>query len=126
MPLSHKATMLLQVLVGHLDNVRPGRPQTYPTYGQVAVALGYHNIQGPIGRFLQPRGLTELATWTMLNNHPGITGLIVLQAGHIPGEGYFELFNKRDAPDMYQWWEEEIRRSIAYNWVPYITHDARL
>jgi hypothetical protein len=114
--LSLNAKALLKVLAGYLTAARPGRPQTYPTYKQVAADLGFHNITMPIGQFLQPRGLDELAEWTKSFNLPAITGLIVLQDQLVPGAGYFDLFNKSGAPDMYDWWSEEIRKSKVYDW----------
>jgi hypothetical protein len=118
--LSNDAKALLAVLVRYLDGARPGQPQTYPTYSQVAADLGFHNIQGPIGRFLQPNGLNELAEWTRQYSIPAITGLMVLKGELVPGEGYFDLFNKNGAPDMYRWWEEEIRKSKNYDWGPHL------
>ncbi|MFU8778849.1 MAG: hypothetical protein ACNA7M_14475 [Roseovarius sp.] len=116
MPLSNNAQALLMVLIGYLDKARPGHPQTYPTYRQVAADLGFHNITMPIGRFLQPRGLDELAEWTKANNIPAITGLIVLQDERVPGLGYFELYGKANSPDMYDWWAEEIKKSKTHDW----------
>lgn len=118
--LSSNAKALLGVLVRYLDVARPGHPQTYPTYSRVAADLGFHDVSGPIGRFLQPRGLDELAEWTKEYRIPAITGLIVLQGELVPGDGYFDLFNKNGAPDMFSWWEEEIRKSKAYDWHPHL------
>lgn len=120
MPISPNAKNLLRVLVGYLATARPGQPQTYPTYGQIAADLGFRNINMPIGGFLQRNGgLSELAQWTRENKHPAITGLIVLQDRLEPGQGYFELFNKANALDRYEWWEEEIRKSQEYVWTSY-------
>jgi hypothetical protein len=120
MPLSPNAQILLRVLVRYLETARPGRPQTYPTYRQIASDLGFRNINMPIGQFLQPKGLTELAQWTRDHNHPAITGLIVLQDRLEPGQGFFELFKKAGAPDQYAWWEEEIRKSQKYDWTTHL------
>lgn len=120
MLLTKNAKALLKVLVGYLETARPGHPQTYPTYKKVAGDLGFHNITMPIGQFLQPRGLDELAAWTKDSNIPAVTGLIVLQDQLVPGAGYFDLFNKSEAPDMYDWWEEEIRKSKDYDWRPHL------
>ncbi len=110
------AKALLKVLVGHLDAARPGHPQTYPTYKQVAADLGFHNISGPIGLFLQKWGLDDLAEWTKRFGVPAITGLIVLQDERVPGSGYFALFGKSGTSDMYDWWADEIRKSKDYDW----------
>jgi hypothetical protein len=104
MKLNEDAKALLKVLVGYLDAAHPGHPQTYPTYKKIAADLGFHNVNGPIGQFLQRRGLDELAEWTKAFNIPAITGLIVSQSDRLPGSGYFVLFGKSGAPDMYPWW----------------------
>ena len=120
MLLTKNAKALLKVLVNYLDTARPGHPQTYPTYKQVAADLGFHNISGRIGLFLQPRGLDELAEWTKRFGVPAITGLIVLQEELVPGEGYFDLFGKSGTSDMYDWWKEEIQKSKEYDWRPHL------
>ena len=120
MRLTNDAKKLLDVLLPYLDAARPGHPQTYPTYKQVAADLGFHNISGPIGLFLQKRGLDDLAEWTKRFGVPAITGLIVLQDERVPGSGYFALFGKSGTSDMYDWWKEEIQKSKEYDWRPHL------
>lgn len=112
--LDYQGKRLLDLLVGHFSNVKPGKPETYITYKEVHDRLNLSLNGDTYGTSLQHQGLNSLADWTAHKKFPGITGLIVKQNDRMPGNGYFELFNKQNTD--FQWWENEIRKSIAFDW----------
>jgi hypothetical protein len=118
--LSLQAKRLLKILIRCLNDARPGHPETYPTYSEIASRLGLVNIRGPIGAYLQGRGLTELAEWTHFWMHPAITGLIVNKDSREPGDGFFRLFDKLGTEDQFYWWNNEIEEAKVYNWFEYL------
>ena len=75
-----------------------------------------------MGESLKAQGLVSLADWTEATGKPGITGLIVEEATRMPGTGYFRLFHKKT--EDFQWWEEQIRLSVAFDWSPFLLQDS--
>lgn len=112
--LNYEGKRLLDLLVSHFGKVIPGRPETYITYREVHEKLNLTLNGNTYGVSLQHQGLTSLADWTAHKKLPGITGLIVKQDSRMPGNGYFELFGKQNTD--FQWWKNEIEKSIAFNW----------
>jgi hypothetical protein len=113
MKLSRSAQNMLNYLVDTIPSVRPGRPKTFKTYGEVHRALGLPGIPHE----LVNQGLGELAEAVRSAGLPGITGLVVTQDELMPGQGYFSLYGRQ--PDDFQWWEDEIKRVIHFDWSPY-------
>ncbi|MBS1102108.1 HNH endonuclease [Gluconobacter sp. Dm-62] len=113
MKLTRSAQNVLDYLVSILPSVRPGRPETFKTYGEVHRALGLPGIPHE----LVNQGLGTLADAVSEAGLPGITGLVVTQDGLVPGKGYFSLYGRQ--PDDFQWWEDEIKKVIAFDWSPY-------
>ncbi|MFS2135773.1 HNH endonuclease [Duganella sp. Dugasp56] len=124
--LDHAGRQLLTVLVQHISGgtVRPSRPETFITYQDTHRHLGLTCDAGgnhDYGRCLKQHGLDSLGRWLKNTGKPAIAGLIVKKHGaREPGEGFFELFAPLGNP--YEWWENEIRRSIepVEQWGPYI------
>lgn len=111
--LSTESQRLLDYLVGSLPLVKPAKPETYFSYKTVHQALGLPGIPHE----LEHLGLGGLATSLDAEGLPGITGLIIRQDTFMPGPGYFKLFDR--ALDDFDWWNEEIRRVVAFDWSPY-------
>lgn len=116
--LTGEARALLGALVSHLENepVVANRPDTFIGYKQVHEVLGLPQI-GKWGESLKRQGLNELAEWTKSNAFPAITGLIVDKQTLQPGDGYFTFF--RGDTD-YQWWADEIQKSIEFDWQSFL------
>lgn len=116
--LDNDGSMLLALLVEHLQSVIPGRPETYITYKQVHDRLGL-KLEGPTyGESLKHQGLSNLADWTEEKRYPGITGLIIDGSSYQPGDGYFKLFSK--SKDDFQWWKDQIRMSKSFDWKQFL------
>src|SRR5205807_1581652 len=114
---------ILRELVGHIETGRviPDSPDTFLGYQQVHENLRLPYLGPTFGESLKRQGLADLAEWTKQHDHPAVTGLIVDQEKLMPGDGYFELFDK-DVPDFH-WWQNEMRRSVDYDWTPYLTDE---
>ncbi|WP_052702114.1 HNH endonuclease [Marinomonas sp. S3726] len=119
MNLNDEGKKILEVLVSHLERVKPGRQDTYLGYKQMHEILSLPRVRERWGDSLKIQGLSALAEWTERNELPGITGLIISKTTFEPGKGYFTLFNKNESD--YKWWEEEIRKSTVYDWSTYVS-----
>ena len=112
---------LLAWLVSKVTTVVPGDPRTYVGYKDAHDDLGLPLLGATHGQSLQRQGLTSLNEWTVANQLPGITGLLVAKAGAgawTPGEGYFRSYGK--TPTDFAWWENQIRQAKAFDWAPYL------
>ncbi|NIB45134.1 hypothetical protein HBA55_36485 [Pseudomaricurvus alkylphenolicus] len=118
MELDEQGRKLLSLLVSRLDSATPGRPDTYIGYKECHELLDLPQMREKWGESLKPQGLNSLAEWTVANNLPAITGLIINRLSNEPGPGYFSLFGKQKNP--YEWWENEIRKSRSHDWSDYI------
>jgi hypothetical protein len=123
-PLSTKGRRLLEAIVHYLKThqVDYRLPKTFPKYEEMyrAVEPAAPLRMLYVGRNLRRKGLDDLAEWTIQNSHlPKITGLIVDAGKKRPGDGFFPAFKKTDFVDD-AWWHEEVRRSLAFDWSPYI------
>jgi hypothetical protein len=116
--LDPQAQRLLEWLVGKLRTVIPGHPETYVSYKDAHDELGLIQLGSTYGQSLEHQGLVTLAEWTVAEDKPGITGIIIDRQTYMPGPGYFRVFNK--AKDDFAWWEGQVRRSQQYDWAPYI------
>lgn len=113
MILKRSAQNVLDYLVSVLPAVRPGHPETFKTYGEVHTALGLPGIPHD----LVSQGLGDLADALRRAGLPGITGLVITQDKLMPGEGYFSLYGRQ--PDDFQWWKDEIKRVLDFDWSSY-------
>jgi hypothetical protein len=118
--MTEDAKRLLDLIVQQIRAGRfiPGKPETYIGYKEVHHLSNLPRKGGTWGRSLQYQGLNDLADWVKRCQLPAITGLIVdTTKQHRPGRGYFTAFNNGE--EDYNWWREEVRRAIAYDWSPY-------
>lgn len=100
----------------------PGKPATYLGDKKCHDLLGLPCRGGTWGRSLKLQGLNALAEWLQSAKVPAITGLIVdTTKGFRPAHGFFRAFNDDVEDD--EWWREEVRRAIAYNWSAYSADD---
>ena len=121
---SNKAQAILQLLV---DNIRsgyfiPDEPRSFLGYKQIHGKLGLNKLGPHWGGSLNNQGLSELAIWLRKEGLPAITGLIVNQATNKPGDGYFEV--NGHTPNDLNWWADEIRAAIAFDWSEFVADDA--
>jgi hypothetical protein len=123
---SPRGQAILRELVSHIesDTIRADRPDTFLGYQQVHESLGLPYVGPTYGESLKRQGLADLAEWTKEQGHPAVTGLIVDMSPKSerylqPGHGYFELFERSQNPD-FSWWRNEITKSLAYDWSPYL------
>lgn len=114
-----QAQRLLEWLVGKLEAVVPGRPETYVSYKDAHDELGLTQLGSTYGQSLEHQGLVTLANWTVAEGKPGITGIIVDREKRMPGPGYFKVYGKTEYD--FSWWENQIRESLTYDWSPYLT-----
>lgn len=124
MKLEESGRKVLEVLVPHLGNVVPGKPETYLGYKFVHDTLKLPYLGPTWGESLKKQGLALLADWTFENNLPGITGIIINTESYEPGKGYFKLFGKNEGD--YPWWADEVRKSKDFDWSPYIYEEFNL
>jgi hypothetical protein len=124
MKLHETGRKLLEVLVPHLSKVVPGKPETYLGYKFIHEALKLPYLGPTWGESLKKQGLAALADWTFENSLPGITGIIINTDSYEPGKGYFKLFGRKEGD--YPWWAEEVRKSKAFDWSPFITKEFSL
>ena len=124
--LSQNASRLLEILIGeiHSGRIDPGRPETFPSYGDMLEKMNLPDsapVGGTHGQTLQFNGLDELGPWT--KSHPGklpaITGIIVSREAHQPGPGFFKLYGKR-SEDIH-WWLAEVAKCISFDWSPFVS-----
>ena len=120
---------LLSVIVGHISQpcVIPGKPETYITYKEAHRQMGLPCHGEPhhhYGQCLKRSGMDTLGNWAKDMGLPAITGLIVEQDSHEPGEGYFNLYPGTDDP--YGWWTNQIflARTPVDQWAPYLHSSA--
>lgn len=120
MPPSQSALALLQLLVQKIQEGRfsPHDPETFLGYKEVHDLLKLPRRGFQWGASLRSQGLADLATWLHAENLPAITGLIVDQKEYTPGTGYFEAYSRKSADQ--DWWADEIKKSIAYDWSNYV------
>lgn len=117
--LDPQAQRLLDWLAGKLRTVVPGDPKTYVSYKDAHDELGLTQLGSTYGRSLEYQGLVTLAEWTVAEGKPGITGVIIDRGTHMPGSGYFKVFNK--SPYDFEWWASQITQSAQYDWTPYLS-----
>jgi hypothetical protein len=115
-PLPPAAAAVLRRIVDHIDTgtVRPGRPETYIGYKRIHDDLNFTLKAESYGDSLSKQGLGVLAEWTKENGYPAVTGIVVDTSTKFPGAGYFTLFKPKG--DQYAWWEDEIRKSLEFDW----------
>jgi hypothetical protein len=114
---------LLAWLIGKLNNVVPGRPETYVSYKDAHEELNLQMLGPTYGESLKHQGLSSLANWTEETKKPGITGIIIDRSTRMPGEGYFQLFGK--TTDSFEWWADQVRQSKQFDWSPYLSDSLR-
>ena len=121
MPLSNKGQSILQLLVDCINNGRftPDNPETFLGYKEVHDLLKLPKVGPHWGASLNYHGMAELAPWLKSEGHPAITGLVINQQNHTPGDGYFAVNGR--IPGDRTWWENEIRSAIIYDWSPFVT-----
>ena len=123
-PLPSKGRKLLQAIVEYTEKNETTleRPESFPTYSEM-----YRSVfpQAPaklvrVGGLLRKEGLDELNEWTLINaSLPRVTGLIVNKQSGRPGPGFSREVNGEDQFDR-DWWVEEVKRSLAFDWTPFI------
>ena len=129
MDLSEAGQKLLSVLINYTRSGRLDveRPETYLGYGETLQLLNLP-VDAPKGRTdgetLQLNGLNDLARWIKTRpSLPKFTGLIVSKSGsekNTPGAGYFKEYNIPRNGKEYDWWLEESRKSLTFDWSPFI------
>lgn len=117
-PLDSLGQQLLAHLVAKLPTIKPSDPRTFVSYKDVHDQLRLSQVRETYGESLKAQGLVSLADWTFATGKPGITGVVIDRTTMMPGKGYFTLFGKRD--DDFSWWIDEVRKSKAFNWTPYL------
>jgi hypothetical protein len=123
-PLLAKGRRLLEAIVRHIttQKVDVSMPATYPTYDFLyhAVDTTAPKVVRFVGRNLRFKGLDELNDWTMANKSlPKVTGLIVDRTTKRPNNQFFECYNRTPVKDD-NWWREEVRKALAFDWSPYM------
>jgi len=123
--LSSNASRLLEILVEEIQSgrIRPDRPETFPSYGEVLEKMNLPEsspVGGTLGQTLQLNGLDELGPWTKRHpaKLPAITGIIVDKQTSTPGPGFFKLYGKSDGD--YHWWLGEVAKCIEFDWKPHL------
>ena len=101
-----------------IGDLLPGIPDTYLGYKEAHELMGISLDAPRWDASLKNHGLVDLAQWTTRNNVPKITGLIVNQKSLKPGQGFFRLFGKSE--DDEEWWHDQARESILFDWSDYI------
>ena len=121
--LAPEGKAILQLLVNHIRNGRflPDDEKSFLGYGDAHKELGLRQVGPHWGRSLNTQGLGNLALWIRQNKLPAITGLIIDQSNYEPGDGYYKAYdrplNNRD------WWMDQIRQAIAFDWSPFVEDD---
>lgn len=121
---SPEATAILQLLVNLMQEARflPGDEQSYVGYKEAHTFLRLPQKGFHWGSSLRQQGLEDLALFLRGNHLPAITGLIVDQSSFLPGDGYYTV-NDRPLNDR-DWWKDQVRHSIAYDWSAYVQEAA--
>lgn len=101
-------------------NVIAGDPSTYVNYGKVHDDLKLPTMGNTVGRSLERQGLDDLANWLKENGYPAITGLIVSLDSREPSRGYFRAYGRKH--EDFVWWNDEIKKSLEYNWAELLSH----
>src|SRR5258706_9562546 len=114
---------ILQMLV---DLIRKGRflpddERSFVGYKEAHDLLGLEKRGPHWGNSLWTQGLANLAEWLGQENLPAITGLIIDQTALVPGDGYYEV-NGHPVGDR-EWWMNQTRAAIAFDWAPYVEDD---
>jgi hypothetical protein len=129
MELSDQGRKLLGLLVAEIRSGRivADHPETFAGYGEMIdkLQLPSDAPRGETdGQTLQLNGLNDLARWIKRQRGiPKITGLIVWKHGDekdSPGGGYFREYGIRRDGKEYSWWLDEARKSIGFDWSPYL------
>lgn len=120
--LGAEAQRLLGFLASHVRKVDPKDPRTFISYKDVHDSLKLP-VLGKFGSSLQRQGLDELAEWTVANDLPAITGIVVDRSKLEPGDGYFKLLGYPQDP--YVRWLSEVARAKELDWAPYLTAPAQ-
>ncbi|HYC57324.1 MAG TPA: hypothetical protein VEL28_20500, partial [Candidatus Binatia bacterium] len=115
--ISAQAQRILDILIRRLPQIVPGEPQTYIGYKEIHDDLELSMAGQTYGDSLKHQGLEELAMWTVANELPAITGLIVDRTTFMPGDGYFRAFGR--PTDDFGWWAKEVVKSKQFAWTPY-------
>jgi len=118
--LSDSGLRVFNFLVALLPTVRPGKPETYITYGDAHAQLGLPGT----AQDLEYQGLGDLAIYLAELGLPALTGLVIRKEHWIPGQGYFKIYG-RDIDD-FAWWEEQIRACKAFDWSPYLSTEIKI
>lgn len=115
---------ILRELLRHIASGRviPNSPTTYPGYKEIHDTLHLPRRAETFGDSLKVQGLADLAEWTLEEEHPAITGLIVDRESLMPGHGYFELFGRPQ--DDFVWWANQIAASLDYDWNQFLASNA--
>jgi predicted HNH restriction endonuclease len=116
---------LLEAIVGYCQfyRVDSQRPATYPTYGELyrVIVPNSPSIVLHVGRHLRRKGLDDLNRWTQENpTFPKITGIIVNKATRRPHNNFFLSHNRTPIRDD-RWWRDEVQKSLAFDWSPYLS-----
>src|ERR1022692_3405481 len=121
--LTIEAKAILQLLVNHIREGRflPSDEKTFLGYKEAHDALRLERKGPHWGNSLRGQGLEDLAKWLHQNGFPAVTGLIVDQKDFQPGEGYFKVNNQ--PLNNREWWAEQIKKGIAFDWSPYVNDD---
>jgi len=121
MSLSPSAKAILKVLVEHIQTNQfdASNPATFIGYKRVHDILNLPMSAQTYGESLERQGLGKLADWTKKHRFPAITGLIIDTGTHVPGGGYFRMFDKDYEKDL-KWWLKEIEKSLQFDWLPYL------
>ena len=123
--MTEEAQRLLDLIVEQINSGRfiPGKPEKYLGYKEVHVLLHLPQKGATWGRSLKVQGLNDLAEWVNQERVPAVTGLIIdTTRNNRPGNGYFKAFNNINEDD--DWWHEEVRRSIGFDWSQYSNVEA--
>lgn len=120
-PLSDEGRNILAVLVREMGRgrFRPHDEGTFCGYKELHGTLGLPQKGPQWGKSLENQGLAELAKWIRAMELPAVTGLIVgEEVPRLPGKGYYEV---NGIPiGSTDWWRDQIRKSIAFDWSPWV------
>ncbi len=123
-PLSPKGRLLLEEILKHVSHQdsKVEDPSSFPTYEVLyrRLVADAPNKIVQVGRHLRRHGLDDLNDWTLADpSLPRITGLIVNKYSHRPGEGFTRKVQGIERFDE-DWWLEEVRKSLTFDWSPFI------
>jgi uncharacterized protein (DUF433 family) len=123
-PPPSQAQALLRVIVEaiHSGEVQEGRPETFLTYSDVLERLG-HDKPWPIsGEKLSNWGLKALNRWTREHAElPKVASLVVNKESHRPSPEFFVVHNRKvDGAKEVEWWLSEAKKSMEFDWSPFI------